>query len=100
MKVVRLIDANAFSEQYGDYYAEEGPEEGFIGTVDDLIDRQPTINAIPVRNGQWVFVGEETMHDGWTYRKYRCTECDFETVEAKNFCQNCGAKMNGGNHNG
>ena len=53
----------------------------------------PTIEAEPVRHGQWIFVGEETMHDGWTYRKHKCTECDYVTVEAKNFCQNCGAKM-------
>ncbi len=41
----RLIDADAFSEQYGNYYAEEGPAEGFIGTVGDLIAQQPTIEA-------------------------------------------------------
>lgn len=33
----RQIDADAFSEQYGNYYAEEGTEDGFIGTVGDLI---------------------------------------------------------------
>lgn len=43
--MVRPIDANAFSEQYGYYYAEEGPEEGFIGTVSELIAQQPTIEA-------------------------------------------------------
>ena len=42
---MRPIDANAFSEQYGNYYAEEGPEEGFIGTVGELIAQQPTIEA-------------------------------------------------------
>ena len=42
MPEVRLIDANAFSEQYGNYYAEEGPAEGFIGTVGELIAKQPT----------------------------------------------------------
>ena len=41
----RLIDADAFSEQYGNYYAEEGPAEGFIGTVGELIAKQPTIEA-------------------------------------------------------
>lgn len=41
----RLIDADAFSEQYGNYYAEQGTAEGFIGTVGDLISKQPTIEA-------------------------------------------------------
>lgn len=59
----------------------------------DSVDMMPEIEAEHVRHGRWIFVGEETMHDGWTYRKYKCSECDFVTVEAKNFCQNCGAKM-------
>ena len=41
----RLIDADAFTEKYGNYYAEEGPAEGFIGTVGELIAKQPTIEA-------------------------------------------------------
>ena len=40
---MRPIDADAFNEKYGNYYAEEGPEEGFIGTVGQLIDNAPTI---------------------------------------------------------
>ena len=41
----RLIDADAFTEKYGNYYAEEGTAEGFIGTVGELIAKQPTIEA-------------------------------------------------------
>lgn len=59
----------------------------------DEIEALSTIEAEPVRRGRWIFVGEETMHDGWTYRKYKCSECDFLTVEAINFCQNCGTNM-------
>ena len=39
-----LIDRDAFAEKYGNYYAEEGPEYGFIGTVGDLIAKQPVVN--------------------------------------------------------
>ena len=60
----------------------------------EIVEKQPTIEP-EIRRGRWIFVGEETLHDGWTYRKHKCTECDFVTVEAKNFCQNCGAKMDG-----
>lgn len=67
----------------------------------DLREMLDEIEALPtaepeVHSGRWIFVGEETMHDGWTYRKHRCTECDFVTVEAKNFCPNCGSKMDAG----
>lgn len=41
----RLIDADAFTEKCGNYYTEEGPAEGFIGTVGELIAKQPTIEA-------------------------------------------------------
>lgn len=45
----RLIDADALVEKYGNYYTEEGTEEGFIGTLKSLIDEQPTI-------GGWISV--------------------------------------------
>lgn len=38
---MKLIDADALIEKYGDWYVEEGSEEGFIGTVKQLIDAQP-----------------------------------------------------------
>ena len=39
----RLIDADAMNEKYGDWYTEEGMEEGFIGTLKYLIAEQPII---------------------------------------------------------
>lgn len=47
----RLIDADALVEKYGNYYTEEGTEEGFIGTLKSLIDEQPTI-------GGWISVAD------------------------------------------
>ena len=44
----RLIDADALTNKYGDWYTEEGTEEGFIGCLKQLIDEQPTIDAVPV----------------------------------------------------
>ena len=89
---MRLIDADAFSEKYGNYYAEEGPEEGFIGTVGDLIAKQPTIEP-EVRHGRWNYRHE----DDWCY----CTACgtdaegsDGECLET-DYCPHCGAKMDG-----
>lgn len=43
--MTRYIDADALKEKYGDYYAEEGTEEGFIGTVGQLIDNAPTMGV-------------------------------------------------------
>lgn len=111
MSEVRLIDANAADKILTELRMEiheTGNVYGISGTIVKSVrpsvaygvraaqanlNRMPTIEAELVRYGRWIFVGEETTHDGWTYRKHKCTECDFVTVEAKNFCQNCGAKM-------
>lgn len=49
---MRLIDADALVTKYGDYYVEEGPEDGFIGTLKCLVDMQPTI-------GDWISVKDD-----------------------------------------
>lgn len=40
---MRPIDADALIEKCGEWYVEEGSEEGFIGTIKQLIGAQPTI---------------------------------------------------------
>ena len=60
---MRLIDADAFTEQYGNYYAEEGPEEEFIGTVGELIAKQPTLEP-EVRHGRWISCNEHLPEQG------------------------------------
>lgn len=47
---MRLIDADALTEKCGDWYVEEGTEEGFIGTIKQLIDAQPTVQP----EQQWI----------------------------------------------
>lgn len=37
---MRLIDADALKAKCGKWYAEEGPEEGFIGTIGSLLDEE------------------------------------------------------------
>lgn len=93
--MARLIDADVFSEQYGNYYAEEGPEEGFIGTVGELISKQPTIEAEPVRHGRWI---DAHFVIGGDF--YRCSECGchiektyFANDYNVRYCPNCGARM-------
>lgn len=94
---MRLINADAFSEQYGDYYAEQGPEEGFIGTVGDLIAKQPTIEP---KRGEWV---QYSRNADETY--IECSNCcvasrprHLQMVTRTgsglpDYCPNCGAKM-------
>lgn len=96
---MRLIDVDALIEKCGDWYVEEGPEEGFIGTLKSLLDEQPTVDAEPVRHGRWIkmtgmmppeFTGHfECDNCGWHGKlNERETDC--------NFCPGCGAKMSVG----
>lgn len=39
----RLIDADALIAKCGDWYTEEGKEEGFIGTLEMLLKDAPTV---------------------------------------------------------
>ena len=59
----------------------------------DLIDKCPTIYAVPVVHGRWVHLGG----DEWC-----CSVCGFViSTEGswekpiKKYCEDCGAKMNG-----
>lgn len=40
---MRLIDADAMIDKYGEWYTEEGLEEGFIGTLKGVVNMMPTI---------------------------------------------------------
>ena len=39
----RLVDADAVVAKYGDYYVEEGTEEGMIGDLRMLLELVPTV---------------------------------------------------------
>lgn len=75
---MRLIDADAFKEKYGDYYAEEGTTEGFIGTVGQLIDNAPTVEERP--KGKWVEVDVRNCH-----ATLKCSVCDRVIEPSFNF---------------
>lgn len=52
----RIIDVDALIEKCGEWYVEEGPEEGYIGTLKNLIGMQPTV-------GGWVSVEDRLPED-------------------------------------
>ncbi len=47
---MRPIDADALTEKCGDWYVEEGTEEGFIGTLGQLLSVQPETNCSEIPN--------------------------------------------------
>lgn len=83
-----LISRQAAIDAYGDWYVEEGTEEGFIGTVKQLLEGLPSAQPERIR-GRWI----EKLHvHGVAY----CSLCDYELhTNDTNFCPNCGADMRG-----
>lgn len=64
--------------------------------VQRMIDRQPTIEAVPVVHGEWV---DDSIESVWV--RHKCSVCGFSkimenrTVHDWSYCPNCGAKMDG-----
>lgn len=79
---MRAIDADALIDKYGDWYTEEGTEEGYIGTIKGIVDSIPTIEP-ERKKGKWGNHGE-------------CPFCSYlRQWEDDRFCGNCGADMRG-----
>lgn len=58
------------------------------------IDKQPTLEAEPVRHGRWIEDGEICG-----INKYKCSLCGGEVgglLDNTKYCCFCGAKMDGG----
>lgn len=90
MKTMRLIDAENTN------LLDAIGRNAFRNRQDiiDLINNQPTVDAVPVVHGQWVHLGGDEWY---------CSACGFViTTEGswdkptKKYCEDCGAKMDGG----
>lgn len=97
-KNMRLIDADTLTDYIKVWNVGEGIGDNHSEIL-KAVDRQPTIEAIPVVHGERERTNI-TTEDGWAL--YRCTCCDWHTTyyysfsasPTYNFCPNCGAKMN------
>lgn len=88
---MRLIDADALEK---DLFP-GGTSGGFwgFGQLCETLDRQPTVDAEPVRHGKWM---EIVTHNGCT-PDYDCvcSLCGSSGAPIDDYCRGCGAKMDG-----
>ena len=101
---MRLIDADALRERHGMgeecsscvmdtkacRYGRDYSKMDFCEWLDDA----PTIDAVPVRHGEWIF---KKPPDDWVLSLYECSVCHHMEEGQPNYCPNCGAKMKGEN---
>lgn len=123
MSEVRLIDANRLitelwnamwkyedetEKQFlesdeldvGDWFSHRIFVQNMSDIDRDVVQKQPTVDAVPVRHGEWI------RTDAFPHRIY-CSVCYKTYVPndrwqiwvddelPKNYCPNCGAKMDG-----
>ena len=95
---MRLIDADALTDYIKVWNVGEGIGDNHSEIL-KAVDRQPTIEAIPVVHGEWIF-----KNDGaYGQRRAYCSACGkrsgiggIESNQRKPFCPNCGADMREG----
>ena len=82
--MTRLIDADDLKKHYA--WWEDDKQKLF----DSIVDRQPTIDAVPVRHGKWIDRNGAIVASFW--ERYECSECGVMSGNNK-YCPNCGARM-------
>ena len=89
-QMARLIDADALKERA--VRASTVKEHCYMKAVGTReIDKAPTVDAVPVTHGRWVFGIAN-------HREYmKCSECLHSYIPDGTFCYcpNCGARMYG-----
>lgn len=84
---MRLIDADAMKSK-------------LVGSrfhyIRNFLNKQPTIEAEPVRHGRWELVTTKFVAAKYVRVGY-CQNCNEERL-VDNYCPHCGAKMDGDNH--
>lgn len=89
---MRLVDADALLEQMKH-------RKEYIGRPSDpvcLVEDAPTVDAVPVKNGQWI--PEVTISDAKLMNVMSIIKCSYcgkgwRTDNGASYCSNCGAKM-------
>ena len=81
----RLIDAEALKERI------ITPRANGKDLITELIDSMPTIDAEPVKHGEWVFNPSDAFQA--MFAKPKCSECGFESADGWKYCPNCGCRM-------
>ena len=88
--MTRLIDADELKEWMANwlkmdhYYHPYARNNIPINELEDIVERVPTVDAVPVRHGKWMV----------TPVYIKCSECgESFMLIPQNYCPNCGARM-------
>ncbi len=92
--MTRLIDADALLDFLDVGHLRPPTEICFSELMmKNIIDIQPTVDAVPVRHGKWI---HRWSGCGSTWLEQKCSVCGVVFEDEPNdysYCQNCGARM-------
>lgn len=94
--MTRLIDADALTDDIlksAVMIDDRGIQTGYEIAI-ELIKRQPTIDAEPVRHGKWI-KADSQQYFRKHYPCFTCSECGYRKDSQKkwNYCPQCGARI-------
>ena len=99
--MTRLIDKDELMEWVNNwlkmdhYYHSDTRNDIPISELEDIINRMPTVDAVPVRHGKWMHLGGDEWC-GSACGEIECTEGSWEHPlkdRGWKYCRTCGAKM-------
>lgn len=112
MKTMKLIDADALyngamKNEYFQFKESDktGREAFAYSCAMERLVEAPAVDATPVRHGRWIKM--TGMMPPEYHGHYECSECQWHMKGLRNswtreeemaYCPNCGALMNGGDH--
>lgn len=109
---MRLIDADRLQDimkNVEQYFREFGFADGSIPleicnmVVEAVLNKSPTVDAVPVVHGEWLGEGDGYADGYPVLDVWYCSKCNYciddgtdNPDNLPNYCPNCGAKMDGG----
>lgn len=86
---MRLIDADAFEANMQNEWERNEISNGEWIHFREMINNEPTIEAVPERKGRWV--NNDIDPEAWNF----CSVCGEQAIDLFDYCPNCGAHMGG-----
>ena len=102
---MRLIDADKLERNIMSMPDDDIDEDSCYNVI-NVLDREPTIDAVPVVHGEWIW---DIDGMDWGIGSWKCKNCHARpntywqcdstinplTFAGSSYCPNCGAKMDG-----